>query len=96
MGAEWNKWDWDYVWHALGGLAINGLLVVLPLAFFSHVIAHAWAIPFAVMLLVTAGGFVREKIQHDWESLSAHQFLEGALWGVGALVSASLGLIWLL
>ena len=105
MSASIWKWDWDYVWHDLIGLAITGLLVVLPLvvangpaaaAWGTPTVPAAWAIPFGMVPLLTLGGCVREKFQHPMEPLTPHQWLEGVLWGVGALKAALLGLIWLL
>ena len=105
MSASVWKWDWDYVWHDLGGIGINGLLVVLPLAFLSGPAAAAWGtptvplawlIPFGMVPLLTVGGLLRECVQHHWEPLTPHQILEGVLWGVGSLKAALVGLIWLL
>jgi hypothetical protein len=84
MGAKWNEWDWDYVWHFLGGFAIN----LVPMFVFK-----SWPILVVTAILITALGILREHVQHDWEKLSAHQWLEGVLWGGGAMVVVPLAAI---
>lgn len=48
----------------------------------------------ALTLLVTVGGWVREKIQHPDGELSRHQKIEAGAWAVGALVAAAGTLAW--
>lgn len=103
--APWNKWDWDYLWHFLGGLAINYILVVIPLTIIKEAITISWGVPsfplmwgvpLIVILVITFAGYIREKSQHEWERLTAHQWLEALLWGAGAFIAALLGFITLL
>ena len=87
MGKPWNTWDWDYLWHLLGGAGITA-------PFIYTVVAWGWPpwILIPVALTVTILGIAREGQQHDWEPLTAHQWLEGALWGSGSVVTALCGL----
>jgi hypothetical protein len=91
VGAKWNEWDWDYVWHDLGGIGITALVVVLMVF-----VSGSWWVPLLMVPILTIGGVIREFKQHAWHALTAHQWLEGVLWGVGALKAALLGLIFLL
>jgi hypothetical protein len=73
-------WDFDYLWHFLGGLGI-GLAFCLP-AFFG------WTfVPFIGVILITLFGYIREKVQHDFNPLSQHQWIEAITWGLGGLTS---------
>jgi len=83
----WNQWDWDYLWHVLGGVGINGAVVAL--AIFTSV---PWGVAFWTVTVVAWGGVMREGAQHDWDPLTAHQWLEGLAWGLGALVVALAGI----
>ena len=98
--------DLGWLWHGLGGAGINGLGVVLPLAFLNGPAAAAWgtpsvpvawAIPFLMPPLLLAGGYLRERWQHrdDSEPMNAHRWIEAAAWGIGGLVAAGVGLVWL-
>jgi hypothetical protein len=89
MGAAWNEWDFDYLWHFLGGAAINAVCVVLIAVF-----GGSCLVPFLTAILLLVLGVVRELIQHNWEALSAHQWLEGVLWFVGGITAAGVGLMW--
>jgi hypothetical protein len=76
------KWDWDYLLHFLGGASIVAITVF----------ASPWWAPFIFALIIEAWGFIREKMQHDWEKLSPHQHIEAHCWGLGGLASALAGL----
>jgi hypothetical protein len=90
MGRE-ISWTFDYLWHDLGGMGINGLLVGACVLF-----GLEWWVPFALGVpMLTAWGLAREFEQHP-DGLTPHRCLEGVLWGVGALQGALIGLIWLL
>jgi hypothetical protein len=69
------RWDWDYLWHVLGGAAITVALIALGLK------------PAAVVYCVAIGGVAREMLQHGGR-LTLHRWIEGLGWGVGALVTA--------
>jgi hypothetical protein len=90
MGAPWNVWDWDYLWHfllgAVASAAIVGLMVVAE--------GPSW-VPFLMVPLLLFGGVLREQQQHEDQDgyLTAHQWLEGVLWGVGGLIPALVGLV---
>ncbi len=77
------NWDWDYALHVLGGLGLGGLFC-LPV-FFGWT---AW-IAAAGVPLITAFGYLREKMQHDFNRLSQHQWIEAITWGIGALLATS-------
>jgi hypothetical protein len=97
MSAPWNEWDWDYLWHALLGAAINSIDIV-PIALLgwpSWMPVPAWSVAFLMVPFITAGGIIREKTQRK-DPLTAHQWLEGVLWGAGGLVAALVGLPFLL
>ena len=81
MGAPWYEWDWDYVWHFLGGLVIEAP----PLAAVILLNASILWIPVGIIGLAFFG-IAREMYQHDID-LTAHQWLEAMLWPVGGLVA---------
>ncbi len=89
MSAPWNKWDWDYLWHFLLGAVATGAIVGLM------VVAKGpqW-LPFLMIPLLLFGGVLREQHQHEDQDgyLTAHQWLEGVLWGAGGLIPALVGL----
>ena len=98
--------DLGWLYHGLGGAGINGLFVVAPLAVYQTQAAEAWgtaalpfawAIPFLMPPLLFAGGYLRERWQHmdDSEPMNRHRWWEAAAWGIGGLVAAGLGLVWL-
>jgi hypothetical protein len=87
MSAPWNEWDWDYVVHAAVGAAITAATAVglhfTPFPRWLVVVLVLSTIP-----ITTGGGILREKIQHHFDRLTAHQWLEGVLFGVGSTVAA--------
>ena len=99
--------DLGWLYHGLGGAGITGVGVVLPLAFLNGPAAAAawgtpsvplaWAIPFLMPPLLFAGGYLRQRWQHmhALEPMNAHRWWEAAAWGIGGLVAALLGLVWL-
>ncbi len=80
------KWDWDYLLHYLGGFGINGTLVATPIILFDL----QWWISIIGVIAVTIFGWVREKIQHNWDALSLHQNIEAFTWTAGALTAAGI------
>ena len=91
MSAKWNKWDWDYVWHFVGGAAVIFIIGVIPLSLIS-VLPSSSLVLSLLVLCVSIFGIVREFGQHNWGALTAHQWLEGVLWGIGALSAALIAL----
>lgn len=77
------KWDWDYALHVLGGLGLGGLFC-LPVFFGGS----TWIAAFGVVAITTFGYF-REKVQHDFDRLSLHQWVEAVTWGIGALLATA-------
>lgn len=70
------KWSGS-VLHALGGAAITAVAVLIGVP--------GW-IP---LVLVSAGGWVREKLQHlPWnDPLTFHQWIEAAAWAAGSALA---------
>jgi len=83
-------WRWSYLVHpavALGITAVIGLGVW-------------WAdLRWWAMLPITPVFFVfgywREKIQHDWEPLTVHQWVEALNWMVGSIIATGVWIPWL-
>ena len=101
MSAPWNEWDWDYFWHLLGGIGMNAAVIgaLVLSAYLANAgvpFSFAWWIPFVMLIPVFAFGIIREFKQHSRDRLTAHQWLEGVLWGAGALLAAIVGLVFLL
>lgn len=80
------KWDFDYLLHFAGGLA-----VAIILSFGSPV----WG-PFLMIPILGAYGWLREKIQHSFKRLTTHQWIEAMTWPLGALVGSCVSLAWTL
>ena len=93
MSAPWNRWDWDYLWHFLAGLGSTAGIVGLV----QITNAAPW-LPLLMIPLLLVGGVVRELSQHEWSwsEMTGHRWLEGVLWGIGGLVAAGVGLVFLL
>jgi hypothetical protein len=81
------EWDWDYLIHfAVGGAvtaAVGTGLYFLPVPL--------WLVAF--MVPIAAGiGILREKVQHDFDPLTPHQWAEALLFPAGSIVAA---VVWL-
>ena len=87
LGTKKLKWDWDYLVHFAGGLAINaanlGLNVYEDRASWFELLM----VGLAGVFVLAVFGNVREKIQHHWEPLSLHQRIEAWLWAFGGLLA---------
>ena len=95
MRQPWNEWDWDYLVHYVIGLGGTAILAILPLALLPS-FPFNWIVPFAMIPVMLTIFIPREKKQHEDTPLTAHQWLEALLPGVGALSAALIGLIFLL
>jgi hypothetical protein len=82
------RWDWDYLWHFLPGLAV-AMLGSIP--------GVVW-LPFASVPLFVGAGYTREILQHldDKPMLTLHRHIEALAWPLGALVGSLVSLAWTL
>lgn len=87
------KWDWDYLWHFLGGLLMGGIGIGAR-----YLDVPLWFMP----CVATGWGAVRElqqsydkhgKIEWPWQ-WSLHRHIEAWLWPLGASIPiATFGLL---
>lgn len=93
MSAPLWKWDWDYLWHFLGGLAITVVVLVL-LELFAPIPSWLVVVLGGVStVLLAVIGWVREKSQHEWNDLTPHQVAEAVLWPIGSAVGLGLAVL---
>ena len=85
------SWDFDYLWHFLGGFAIDAASSWPP----ALLGGPTW-IGFPVVLALGLFGYARELWQHwddpDRPRLTLHRHIEAAAWPLGGLVAALVAL----
>jgi len=88
--------DLGWLWHGLIGFGTTAAVVggMIPLR------GPWWAaaIPFLMPPLFTLGGYIREWRQHadDDPVFNTHRHIEAVSWGIGSLLAALIGLVFLL
>lgn len=85
-------WDFDYLWHFLGGFAIDAASSWPP----ALLGGPTWT-GFPVVVVLGLFGYARELWQHcdDEPVFTLHRHIEALAWPAGALVAAVVGTVFL-